>query len=70
LVGISIGVAEADTLMRGLDEVIRRADEALYAAKREGRNRVSWAPQSAGEARRSDYSERDTVADPKMARRH
>jgi len=39
---VSIGVSEASLEDRGEDEVIRRADEGLYDAKREGRNRVCW----------------------------
>lgn len=37
---VSIGVAELATGDRGHEDLMRRADEALYAAKRAGRNRV------------------------------
>jgi diguanylate cyclase (GGDEF)-like protein len=38
---VSIGVAELDPSMPGIDALLNRADRALYRAKREGRNRVS-----------------------------
>jgi len=37
---VSIGVAMLDEHMHGLDELIKLADQALYQAKRNGRNRV------------------------------
>jgi diguanylate cyclase (GGDEF)-like protein len=40
-VTISLGVAERKGNMEELAELIHRADEALYAAKEGGRNRVA-----------------------------
>ena len=41
----TIGVAELDESLRDPDEVIARADKALYEAKRQGKNKVSqWPP--------------------------
>ena len=42
-VTVSIGVAESDATMTGLSDLMRRADQALYEAKRSGRNRVRFA---------------------------
>jgi two-component system cell cycle response regulator len=39
-VTISIGVAATDEIDEGVDVLMKRADEALYAAKNGGRNRV------------------------------
>jgi two-component system cell cycle response regulator len=39
-VTISIGLATLDTKGESIAEVLKRADQALYRAKRDGRNRV------------------------------
>jgi diguanylate cyclase (GGDEF)-like protein len=47
-VTVSIGIAEATVSMAGFDVLLRAADQALYQAKGEGRNRIAcWtAPQA------------------------
>jgi diguanylate cyclase (GGDEF)-like protein len=45
-VTISIGVAEGNSKTRAVENVIRAADQALYRAKRAGRNRVEVAGSS------------------------
>jgi len=37
---VSIGLAELESNAEALEDVVKRADDALYRAKREGRNRV------------------------------
>ena len=51
---VSIGIAGCDDAARGCERLFERADEALYAAKRAGRNRVvvaAPASATAGETR-------------------
>jgi diguanylate cyclase (GGDEF)-like protein len=43
-VALSIGVASLEAGVDTLDQLAKRADQALYAAKRAGRNRVAAAP--------------------------
>ncbi|VXB05464.1 sensor domain-containing diguanylate cyclase [Massilia sp. 9I] len=46
---VSAGVASIDNGDGGIDLLLKRADQALYAAKRAGRNRVErWRPELAG----------------------
>jgi diguanylate cyclase (GGDEF)-like protein len=53
-VTISIGVAEGNGKTRAVEDVIKAADQALYRAKRGGRNRVEVAgPSRPGLARRA-----------------
>ena len=39
----SIGVSEGGAQSEGIGDLMKRADQALYQAKREGRNRVKLA---------------------------
>jgi diguanylate cyclase (GGDEF)-like protein len=50
-VTISVGIAEARVQLEAPEAVIRRADEALYCAKRSGRNRVVDAAQATDTSR-------------------
>ena len=43
-ISVSIGVAGATLDMPNLEDMVKRADEALYEAKRSGRNQVVTAP--------------------------
>ena len=48
---VSIGVVQANPYMETLFDLIKMTDQALYAAKNAGRNRV-WAPVQSAHARR------------------
>ncbi|HUI94762.1 MAG TPA: diguanylate cyclase [Xanthobacteraceae bacterium] len=54
-VTVSIGVAESDPGMAGVGDLMKRADQALYDAKRDGRNRVKsrFVPAAEGGARKT-----------------
>lgn len=49
-VSVSIGVAQTDEDVQDIANLVKAADVALYAAKRDGRNRVSVATEGAGTA--------------------
>jgi diguanylate cyclase (GGDEF)-like protein len=67
-ISVSIGVAEIDPGMRGIEDAMRSADAALYAAKRAGRNCVRCAPQQ-DKARPSEVVSYG-LDEPRMARKH
>ena len=58
IVTCSIGVAVADAATRNVTELVRVADQALYEAKRSGRNRTRVA----ASAHRDDGTSRDVAA--------
>ena len=49
---VSIGVAEPGTSEAKVDDVIRLADQALYRAKKAGRNRVELGEEERSRTRR------------------
>ena len=63
---ISIGVATADADMEGISDLIKMADQALFAAKRAGRNKLmrSIAPTAAPALTSVDDSEALTGNEP------
>ena len=63
---ISIGVATADADMEGISDLIKMADQALFAAKRAGRNRLvrSIAPTAAPALTSVDDFEAPTENEP------
>jgi diguanylate cyclase (GGDEF)-like protein len=42
-ISVSLGISSFDKKDQKLDELLKRADEGLYKAKRAGRDRVEWA---------------------------
>lgn len=55
---ISVGVAQRSADMAGPDRLIKAADDALYAAKRAGRNRVCRASEQTGGSDATSLSRR------------
>jgi diguanylate cyclase (GGDEF)-like protein len=55
-ISISVGLAEAVQSMPNFGALMRRADSALYNAKRLGRNQVSVGPALIDDARRAAAS--------------
>jgi diguanylate cyclase (GGDEF)-like protein len=68
---VSIGVAEVEPGMRGIEDAMRYADAALYAAKRAGRNCVQCAPQLPPDnVQPADAIGQYGVADHRTVRKH
>ncbi len=64
-VTVSVGVAEHATMMNCGDDLLRRADDALYAAKEGGRNRVvSLMPDGSGVSLTSEEAPRSPELQP------
>jgi diguanylate cyclase (GGDEF)-like protein len=53
LVTVSVGIASAESGDRDIQDIIERADLALYSAKGAGRNRIAFAPSSPSSRRLS-----------------
>ena len=53
---VSLGVSDLSTSGPSMRRMLQQADDALYAAKRAGRNRVACAPQAAGWRRRRRHT--------------
>jgi diguanylate cyclase (GGDEF)-like protein len=53
-VTVSIGIAEPSAAHTGVEDVLNLADQALYAAKRGGRNRVEVATASGRRSKRKN----------------
>ncbi len=49
-VTISLGVAEVHPALKGSDELLKLADDAMYASKQAGRNRVTMAEEAVASA--------------------
>lgn len=53
---VSAGVAVMDEVANSLERVMKRADQALYAAKANGRNQVAcWVPGASEAAQKADH---------------